>query len=303
MADVPLVSVIVCTHNPPPRLLAWALRSLDEQTLPATEFEVIVIDSGSEPPLDRARLPLRRGATLHRERQPGLSRARVAGIRLAHASLLVFVDDDNSLAPDYLANAVAIAAREPGIGAFGGKAMARVPVRIPAWKRGLLDGLGVRDEGDQVITASTDEWGPWEPMGAGMAVRADVAAHFASFPGVTTLGRTGTGALSGDDSLLARLAYRHGYACSYQPSLRLTHAMKRDRLRTWRLARTYYGHGVSAVILERLLGRQVPRPGVAELARELSGRLWRHLRTHGLRAGLVRMCWDIGYYRQARTSA
>lgn len=303
MADSPRVSVIVCTHNPPPRMLAWALRTLEAQTLSPDEWELIIIDSGSTPPLATEALGLNRQVRLHREEEPGLVRARWAGIRLARAGLLVFVDDDNALAPDYLANALAIADREPRIGAFGGKSVARLPHRIPPWKTSLLGALGIKDDGDAVITSNETFWGPWEPMGAGMAIRANVAALFVDYPGSARLGRTGKGALSGDDSLLARLSYGLGYSCSYQPALVLQHYMKRGRLRSRQLARTYYGHGLSYVNLERLLGRDVERPSLLHIAEHLPGRLWWHVKNHGLRAGLVRWCWDIGYFRQARTHA
>ena len=90
----------------------------------------------------------------------------------ARADVLVLVDDDNVLDTAYLERALAIARAEPGLGAFGGIARARIDAPVAAWQRRLLPFLGVRDHGPEPITSSENAWGPWEPIGAGMVVEA-----------------------------------------------------------------------------------------------------------------------------------
>ena len=94
---------------------------------------------------------------------------------------------------------------------------------------------------------------------------------------------------------MARAAHGLGFACSYQPSLVLTHFMKSSRLRVRYLARLLAGHGRSYVLLHRALGKPVEdlklRTAVARLAHRL--------RTAG-RAGFVTWFWDLGYAAERR---
>ncbi len=84
--------------------LEMTLDALCGQTVPATEFEVIVVDDGASPPLAlrlqgyRDRLVLR---SIRLERA-GPSAARNAGARLASSPLLIFLDDDCVPVPGWL---------------------------------------------------------------------------------------------------------------------------------------------------------------------------------------------------------
>ncbi len=45
------VSVIICSHNPRREYLRRTLEALQAQTLSSTEWELLVIDNRSDPPL------------------------------------------------------------------------------------------------------------------------------------------------------------------------------------------------------------------------------------------------------------
>jgi glycosyltransferase involved in cell wall biosynthesis len=285
--------------------LRWALSSLAAQTLSRSCFECIVVDNNSSPPLTPERLGAPPGleVRLVSESRQGISFARRCGITAARADLLVFVDDDNHLDPSYLETALSIAAQQPDLGAFGGIARPVLEVPVPQWKENLLPYLGVRDYGATPITSRETRWGEWEPIGAGMVVRRPVAEKFiewVSGGAAGRLGRSGGRLMSGDDALIAQCAYRLGFACSYQPALALSHYMNRGRLRARTLAGTILGHGRSYVVLQRLLGNPVPRPGAAESLRELLRRYPHRVKRKGLRTGSIEWCWDLGYFRQAR---
>lgn len=295
----PDLSVIICTRNPRPDLIGRVLDSLRAQSLPVDRYELILVDNGSTPPLDAAALghglPLR----VISEPIPGLTVARCAGIAQSRAPLLCFVDDDNFLDPDYLEQAVRIAAAHPDIGHFGGIARAECEVPVSPAKAKLLAHLGVRDHGPDPITSKRADWGPWEPIGAGMVCRRDVAMKWVemstTIPEARLLGRAGRALLSGEDTLFARAANALGYACSYQPSLKLTHYMKRGRL-TWRyLARLLHGHGRSFVLIRRALGEPAKPFNLSYL---FYNRLRHRLQKDGV-VGFVTWFWDIGYRAQA----
>lgn len=300
----PEVSVIVCTHNPRPVLFDWMLASIESQTLAPDRFEVLVVDNHSTPPVDESRLAGRGSVDFRLVREPriGLSHARCAGIRAARSDLLVFVDDDNHLFPDYLEQASAIASREPEIGHFGGVALPLHEEPIASWQRKFLPHLGVRDHGPQPITSHQSTWGKWEPIGAGMVCRRAVAEEFVkvvqSSALAQLLGRQGSRLMSGEDTLFARIAVDLGFACSYQPGLRLFHFIRGARLRPLALGRTLLGHGRSYVILEDLSRRPVKRGRRWKMLAGLGVCAAHRVRTEGLRAGLIQWCWDLGAFLQ-----
>ena len=118
------ISVILCTHNPRGHYLRRTLDSLRAQTLPQERWEFLLVDNASEASLagewDLAWHP---GARHVREEELGLIAARLRGIREASGELLVFVDDDNVVSPDYLQKAQEIGANYPFLGVFGAGAL------------------------------------------------------------------------------------------------------------------------------------------------------------------------------------
>jgi|SRR5579872_3543458 len=55
-SKTPAVSVLLCACNPNRRTLDWVLDALAQQTLPAFQFEIIVVDNNSRVPLDEGAL-------------------------------------------------------------------------------------------------------------------------------------------------------------------------------------------------------------------------------------------------------
>lgn len=111
MGPVPLLSVVLPTYNQAP-LLRLALARLTVQSLAPTAFEVVVVDDGStddtpdviaESARGRAAV---RGIRLGGNR--GRSAARNAGIHAARAPIVVFVDSDILVYPDFLQRHLAI---------------------------------------------------------------------------------------------------------------------------------------------------------------------------------------------------
>jgi glycosyltransferase involved in cell wall biosynthesis len=113
----PLISVVVPSHDRPLRL-RWLLNALEEQTLARTSWEVIVAhDSGPETQALLREHPLATGGTLRElrfEPRPGPAVQRNAGWRAARAPTVLFTDDDCRPPPDWLANALDAARRNPG---------------------------------------------------------------------------------------------------------------------------------------------------------------------------------------------
>src|SRR5262249_16813288 len=122
-----------------------------------------------------------------REDQLGLSSARLRGIQEASADLLVFVDDDNVLAQDYLWQAIRIEREWPMLGVWGSGVIAPEFEEEPAENlRDYLPLLSLRyTESAQWSNFLPDHGGlPW---GAGQCLRAIVAAAYRDYferPGI-----------------------------------------------------------------------------------------------------------------------
>ena len=298
-------SVILCTYNPRPDFFAIALRSVGAQQLDMRLWEFLVVDNNSNPPLDQERLQNIAGIPLRVVQQPkqGLTHARIAGIEATRSPWIVFVDDDNELAPDYLQRTAEITTQQSNLGAFGGVSEGVLETSIGKFKTGFLPQLGVRNNGEERIEGTGNEWGLHEPIGAGLVVKRDVASAFVDFIDkqsiAKALGRTGTNLMSGEDSLFSRLADDLGLLCAYEPSLRLRHYMSAPRLKAKYLSRLVYGHGRSYVLLERSLGRSIDPPERSRFGFALAN--FRHrLRTEKFGAALGMIPWDIGFYDQAK---
>jgi GT2 family glycosyltransferase len=102
LADVPRVSVVVCSYNSAPTL-DHCLASLAALDYP--DYEVIVVNDGStdETPSILARFPSVRA--VHQENL-GLSAARNAGLRAATGSLVAYTDADCFADPHWLTHLV-----------------------------------------------------------------------------------------------------------------------------------------------------------------------------------------------------
>lgn len=110
-------SVVIPVYNDDVGL-ARCLRALENQSLPQTQFEVIVVDNGSD------RLPLVQMPTNGRiltETVPGSYAARNTGIEQACAPIIAFTDADCVPEPDWLARGIAFLNRHPEVSSIGGR--------------------------------------------------------------------------------------------------------------------------------------------------------------------------------------
>jgi glycosyltransferase involved in cell wall biosynthesis len=230
----PKITVIICTHNPRPDYLERALDALRKQTLPFSGWELLIIDNASTELLrDRVNIFWHPNSRHIREEQLGLTPARLRGISEAKAGLLVFVDDDNVLAADYLEKACQISQRFPILGAWGGSCCPEFEVPPDPSLASFLEALGLRE-----VTKA--KWSNYDlgsaPIGAGLCVRAAVARCYArnvaTSPIRVALDRCGTSLMGGGDFDLAMTSRELGYGVGLFPELRLTHLISKQRVQS-----------------------------------------------------------------------
>jgi glycosyltransferase involved in cell wall biosynthesis len=100
----PRISVLIATHDRP-ALLRACLESFSDQTLGRLDFEVVVVDDGSREPVVPAvvhELADRLSIVGIRISHAGRAAAKNLAVMLARAPLVLFFDDDDRPAPDYL---------------------------------------------------------------------------------------------------------------------------------------------------------------------------------------------------------
>ena len=112
--NLPFFSIVIPTYNRPARL-ANCLEALVKLDYPSDRFEVIVVDDGSDTPLDSVVTPLQNkiDIKLIRQENAGPAAARNCGAAAAKGEYLAFTDDDCQPTAKWLSQFAASAADNP----------------------------------------------------------------------------------------------------------------------------------------------------------------------------------------------
>jgi Glycosyl transferase family 2 len=260
-------SVIICTHNPRPDYFARVLNALRNQTLPFDKWELLVVDNASQVPLATSYdISWHPSARHILERELGVAYARRRGIQEASADLIIFVDDDNVLGENYLAEAVKIGQGWPSLGTWGsGCIRGEFEVEPP---KNLLSWLPVREvtaarwsnlAGTRLLGESPDEAIPW---GAGMCVRKDVAIAYRQFCDQSSLqivSHQGEGVLGGEDTEICFVCCSRELGVGIFPELKMTHLIPQRRVSPKYLVRFAEGTCTSNALLRYKWQHVIPQ--------------------------------------------
>lgn len=244
----PLVSVVICTHNPNRELLGRVIVSLEQQSADKSEWELILVDNASKDPLEKAEFAIPEGTLrIFREDRLGLTHARLAGFKDARANLVLYVDDDNILNPTYIERAIEFMEAHPKVGIAGGKVIAKSAGRLPEYFEDFSMMLACRDLGEKELIGGWQGSGgrkaypEFAPIGAGMVVRKEVLQIYADrLAGISEKlvgDREGESLSSGGDNDLVMTALDNDWKVAYVPSLELDHHLPDHRLTPEYLAR------------------------------------------------------------------
>lgn len=248
------LSVLICAHNPRPDYFARCVAALRQQTLPASQWDLVVVDNASSPDqAPRADFSWHPWAQQIHAPMLGLTPARLAAIREATGDLLIFVDDDNLLDPDYLETAITVAGEKPFLGSWSGQCRPEFEQPPPEWTRRYWGNLVIR-EFDGESWSNLPRLAETMPCGAGLCVRRSVASEYVRLHEtgrrLVALDRSGESLLSGGDNDLAACACDLGFGMGLLPSLKLTHLIAPERLTQAYLARLTYGIYYSSTLLD-----------------------------------------------------
>jgi glycosyltransferase involved in cell wall biosynthesis len=275
------LSVIICTHNPRKDYLERTLNALKAQTLPREQWELLLIDNASQMPLaGQWDLSWHPQSRIVLEPELGILPCRVRGMKESCTPFILFVDDDNLLAPDYLELALKIAETHPFLGAWGGGISPEFETLPPAWIYEYQYLLAC-------VEVPEDRWSNLKfvyatmPPTAGICLRRSVVEAFIRMvnkdPRRQLLGRRGKAGLTNCEDLdLALTACDIGLGLGQFARLKMTHLIPSSRLDEDYLLRFYEGTMYSMVILEAFRGRFPIRHHSSPL-RTMLGKLRRRL--------------------------
>ncbi len=252
-------SIITCAYNPSPAIFArllHAVAGIDAQA-GRPEFELIIVDNNSSPALSEIDF-VRDFVAGHghlkviQESKPGLTHARIAGVKAARYDWIVFFDDDNEPAADYLNQAAALIDRYPKCGVWG-------PGRISVEFVGSVSEFALthrelfQERSIETTTIDNVRWGQTAyPIGTGMTVRRDILQFYIeqTESGIYTMtDRIGKSLISGGDIQILLTGIKLGWYAGTSPDLKMNHLIKQEKTVYKKMLQLVYMTSTSAVKL------------------------------------------------------
>lgn len=173
------MKITVCIPTVRVKTLEAAVESIRSQTW--TNWELIIVGQGQDEALNALGQAIARQddrIRYLRIEEKGLSRARNAGIKVATANVIAFIDDDCEAHPHWLATIVECFAAQPDVGLVAGSLVAPHPART---------GIGTCPHVDAVDAIYDPVANPhrppsgWDWFGANCAIRRNVIERVGFF--------------------------------------------------------------------------------------------------------------------------
>jgi glycosyltransferase involved in cell wall biosynthesis len=243
------ISIILCFYNAGDKLIPTIEHIAKLETTNISGIEIIFVDNNSKDNSCKIIQDQLIGFTkfpwkIVSEPSPGLSNARIRGIKESTYDILLFCDDDNWLASDYLQKGLEILKKDSIIAILGGCGTAISKTGLPYW----FDNIKIYYAcGEQIKGGESGKC--LVLYGAGMFIRKQAFLEIASNGfHFYNLGRTGTKLTSGEDSELCLAFQIAGYKIWYDRSLTFFHFIEPKRLTLPYLKKIKNGIGTSFII-------------------------------------------------------
>lgn len=223
---------MICTHDRHD-LLPAAIDSLKQQSLPARDFEILIVDNSSDPEAAAASASKYSGIGNLRyitESSPGLSNARNVAARNCETEYLAYMDDDAIADENWLHQLLCAWGQfETEAGVVGGRVDPIWGSPRPAWLHDhLLGYVSVVNWGGLCRQAAPNEWF----AGTNVSYRTESILRLGGFS--TALGRHGKDAslLGNEELALSEKIRSTGKILVYAPLARVNHLVAAGRLNT-----------------------------------------------------------------------
>jgi glycosyltransferase involved in cell wall biosynthesis len=251
------ISVIIPTYNPAPAIITETLNSLKAQTLDHYNWELLIIDNNSTNDVPSTlNLSWHPNAAVIKELKQGLTYGRICGFSHAKGDIVIMVDDDNVLTPDYLQLVQSHFNDNLKLGAAGGKIDGKFNGFTPdEWTRQFWEMLAIRNLGDKPLISDASfskKYPVFAPVGAGMAIRKELlTAYIDTINNQNSVitDRIGNSLSSGGDNEIVINVLKQNFAVGYFPDLVMQHIIPASRFTFSYLARLNYASSKSWITL------------------------------------------------------
>ena len=238
------LSIIISTYNNAASLVR-TLESVAMQDAERQQWECVVVNNAST---DDTAARFEEFATKHsdlnirmvHESNQGLSFARNRGIAEAHGEYLVFIDDDETVNPEFVSAYIDLFLNQGAFAAAGALKVAYDSKR-PKWMSYYTEKMIANpfDLGSEITYVSSDV----TPTGGNMAFNREIFTLYGNFD--TALGRKGSALLGGEENELFDRIRSLGERVAYTPFAVATHHIADRKLTAEYFDRLSYGVGVS----------------------------------------------------------
>lgn len=245
------VSVVICCYNSILKLPATLAHLAKQSYKPS--WEIILVDNDSSDRTAQFAKQFWHASGLVAvplvsitEKRPGLSYAREAGIEAAQYEFIIFCDDDNWLAENYIEKAYEIISADSKIGILGGFNSPVSDSNFPNW---FLEMQNAYACGPQAATDG--EVDRQFITGAGMVIRKELLSTLKAIGFKSQLtDRKGKELSSGGDSELCFAALMLNLKVVYYSELKLQHYIDESRLDWSYFIKMISGHARAGYTLQ-----------------------------------------------------
>ena len=253
------ISVCICSLNPDPIIFQLLAKGLSLQTLNQKKWEIIIIDNGSKEPIENRFSSIFTWQPATRwvnEPIRGFANVRRRAILEAHGEIIVWVDDDCILSPEYLNQVIQLFMENPEVGIFTGSIAFSSQPGANYFSRciyeqsafgSIYSGMYKTKENKRFTLATRG--------GAGMAMKKEIGlAYLSNFDVYRKLSNLLTlrklPSLCFEDLDFDMTAIRMGYKLGRNGNLQLTHLARQDDMKILKLTTRSYKMGFNHELFE-----------------------------------------------------
>lgn len=224
--DKPVVSIVICTYNRSGKL-EETLQSVVKQDF--ASLEIIVVDNNSTD--DTVQVVKKYPVKYVLEKRQGVAYARNTGLETSRGDYLAFIDDDETVNPDWVTEILKGFKLDPKVAVVTGPVVPVYEIAPPRW---LPDSFHGSTYGEEFFVFQKRE-----AIGTGNSIfRKETIADLRF---TTDLGRKKNNLLSGEDTDFVDRLYRADYYGAYSPRACVYHWIPKGRISLrWSMRRYFY---------------------------------------------------------------
>lgn len=224
----PRASIILCTFRRRNRF-ARALESACAQTLPKSEYEIVVVNNDPDDDLAPILAQRRERGFAIRDficRERGHSFAKNLAIESARGEILIFIDDDAIADADLAEIVLAAFDANPDLGLVGGRIILKDPDPLPWWWSPRGRSYWSHFDPPYAALTRVSRWQDL-PWGANWSARREAMLKIGGFK--TKYGRVGKNYTAGEEIAAGGMILQAGWGVAVEPRARVIHDVEPQR--------------------------------------------------------------------------